>query len=304
MSAWSDAGWPSGIFFSRPRLAVNLIIVAVNELRVFCKMSTIATISEFTSPSLLRSTLFAIDTAIIALISNRLMRWDYNRSGTDRSGWYPTWLEEAVGDLPQIGSSITGSNILLRWVISRYKILCNCNRFSDLINHVQSRGVFESGYLNFATEAARTAYVTSELDNISYISFLIAAQFKYENGYYKVRTASCARLRVTAPSNTYQGNGRYICACKITDPGYGQFDSALAPVAANELWWSTKSPIVNLGAASVDATIYDQYWTYPYSISPGTATVGIGFSMLTRIAVDFSDRAYYDPPEVWQGINA
>ncbi len=308
MSAWSDAGWPSGIFFSRPRLAVNLIIAAVNELRVAGKLAAIATISEFASPATLRNKMWSVDAALVDLISrDRSLLWDYNRWGTDRAEWYPSWLEAAVGDCPRpedIDIPIRSSQLVLRWVISRYKILCNCNRFSDPGGYIEMHGVPTLyGWLNFSSEADRTAYISAELDRIFGGSFLVGAEFEAKDGYYKVRTAASSRLRVTAPSVFFRGPGRYICAGKIVDPGFAQFDAALAPGAVGDLWWSPLSPLVELDGATVDATIYDQYWTFPYSINPGTATVGRGFGISTKLAVDLSDRRYYDPPSVWQNIN-
>lgn len=306
MSAWSDAGWPAGIFFARPRLAVNLIIAAVNELRVAMNATPIQTISEFLPNPNLRGKLREIDFILASLIESRQLSWDYNRWGTDRYDWYPTWIEAAVGDCPRLydDGAILPSQFVLRWVISRYKILCNCNRWRATTNYGEYRGIASGGWSHYTTEAERTAYVLQALEDRYLISAIaVGAQFKMIDGDYCVRRAVSSRLRVLGGYNAFRGSGRYLALGKIVDGGYAEFDSDLAPGAINELWTSPMSDLVAFESPDVDVTFYDRYWAYPYNISPGTATVDRGFGILTQLVVDLSNRQYYDPPEVWQTIN-
>jgi len=289
MSAWSDAGWPSGIFFANPRAAINLLIDATNELLVATGSTPLSSVSELAGWNAIQTG--NIDNAIINLIRAKYLMWDYDRYGTDRAGWYPTWIDDAVGGIPR-ETTIPSADYFLRWVISRYKILNNCNRFiSNIGGYVERRGYNASSYKYFNSDAARATYVTNAMASSTFAALYTAAsQFRSADGVYGVRSALCSRFRVRFTSTEFLGMGRYICACMASRGGVATFDTALAPVADGDLWWSPTSALIDLNAASVDAVFYDQYWTYPYSINPGTTAIDTGFNLDAKLAVDFSDR--------------
>lgn len=302
MSAWSDAGWPNGIFFANPRRAINLIVEAANELRGLKKMTAIDPIGELVPAADLRDHLYRIDRAIYQMISGRNgLLWDYDRVGSDRA-WFPTWVVEAIGDCPRIENapSIYNGPWLLRWVISRYKLLNCCNRFEDdyhLACEIRGGSV---GVMLFNTETERTAFAQSMLAITPTMSgsLTLSCGMRYVNGLYVFDHANTGRIRVSTPSTGLTGSGRYVCAAKVSSP-YAVFDAGRAPAAAGALWWSPASDIVSV-AAPVDVVLWTYVWEYPYSLSPGQETVNTGFRLETRLSVDYRNRRYYDPPEVWQ----
>lgn len=304
MSAWSDAGWPGGIFFSRPRLAVNLIIEAINELLAYRRHNGLPPISEFTSRSALRDIIATLESNILMELMERLVLDADHIAGVNQ---YPEWLIQTTGDFPMLNTapSIYPENWLLRWVVSRYKVLNQCNVYYLTSGSWEGWGDYGAEY-KYDTEAERTEKINQWFDDppAAVFSKHQTASRMRKSDKYIIETVRKSRFRLkTGYLSSFNGLARIGAAVRVeADPLY-EFDASLYGPEGTLLMRLSADPtqISN----SDEVILFDEYATvWPYAISPGNASVSSGANLVGVTVYDTTGiRRYYDPPEVWQNIN-